>query len=174
MATDNHKAPYSKSHPIAAGNRNNTYRFHNKYPVTTSPVTARLTLEDLRRSRERLQLHQLQQKIAMTPPVDRHPPEKLGDFLPQWFEKNITKSGNLLTAATEALQTIVPAKLFRTVALGPLQRGQLTLYCSSSTAKMELDMLLRSGTPGLRQIQITTKGLIFKAKTVVNRQYSKS
>jgi hypothetical protein len=135
--------------------------------VNNSPQ--RLTLDDLRKSRERLRLQTLQKKIALAPPLDRRPPEQLGDFLPQWFEKNVVKSGELLATASEALQEVLPEKLRNNIAFGPLQRGQLTLYCSSSTAKMELDMVLRVGSSGLRHLQMVTKGLIFKVKTVVDR-----
>ncbi len=128
------------------------------------------TLEQLRNSEERLRLHRLQRKIALAPQVDPHPPEKLGDFLPKWFDKNISKSGDVLALTNEALKAQLPAKLYRTIALGPLQRGHLTLYCSSSTAKMEIDAVLRQTL--LRNIQIATKGLIFKVKIVVNREYS--
>lgn len=129
----------------------------------------RVTLEDLRNSRERMQLKTLQRKISLSPPSDRRPPEKLGDFLPQWFQTHVTKTGDVLVTASETLQSTLPEKLWRTIAFGPLQRGLLTLYCSCSTAKVEVDMLLRPGTPGLRRLQIATKGLIFKVKTVVDR-----
>ncbi|MGC8624082.1 MAG: DciA family protein [Phycisphaerae bacterium] len=174
MIPDNHNPKNRRMYPTAAGKGDTAHHLQKTYRTVGQSGTARLTLEDLRHSRERQLLHKLQRKIAMTPPVDHHPPQRLGDFLPQWFDKNVTKSGNLLIATTETLQAIVPPELLRAIALGPLQRGQLTLYCSSSTAKMELDMLVRAGTPGLRQIQIATKGLIFKVKTVVNRTYIKS
>ena len=126
--------------------------------------------EQLRDSRERLALHRLERKISLAPRVDPHPPEKLGDFLPKWFDKNISKSGDVLALANEALKAQLPGKLYRTIALGSLQRGHLTVYCSSSTAKMEIDAVLRQTL--LRNIQIATKGLIFKVKIVVNREYS--
>ncbi len=129
----------------------------------------RVTLEDLRNSRERMQLKTLQRKISLSPRSDRRPPEKLGDFLPQWFQTHVTKTGDVLATASETLQSTLPEKLWRSIAFGPLQRGLLTLYCSCSTAKIEVDMLLRPGTPGLRHLQIATKGLIFKVKTVVDR-----
>ena len=138
----------------------------------SSLARQRVTLEDLRSSRERLQLKTLQKKISLSPPSDRRPPENLGDFLPQWFQTHVTKTGDVLVTASETLQATLPEKLWRGIAIGPLQRGLLTLYCSSSTAKMELDMLLRPGTPGLRHLQIATKGLIFKVKTVVDRARS--
>ena len=143
-------------------------------PVRGSPMhLQRVTLEDLRNSKERVMLQKLQRKIALAPPTDRHPPTRLGDFLPDWFETNVTKSSDLLAIASETLRAVLPMKLLRTITLGPLQRGQLTVYCSSSTAKMELDMLLRAATPGLRQLQTATKGLIFKVKTMVHREYTK-
>ncbi len=129
----------------------------------------RVTLEDLRNSRERMQLKTLQRKISLSPPSDRRPPEKLGDFLPQWFQTHVTKTGDVLVTASETLQSTLPEKLWRNIAFGPMQRGLLTLYCSCSTAKVEVDMLLRPGTAGLRRLQIATKGLIFKVKTVVDR-----
>ncbi len=128
-------------------------------------------MEALRSSRERVLLQKLQRKISIAPSVDQHPPRKLGDILPEWYEKNVSKSGDLLAKASETLQAALHGKLLKTIAMGPLQRGHLTLYCSSSAAKMELDMVLR-GTL-LRQLQTATKGLIFKVKTVVNREYSK-
>ncbi len=132
----------------------------------------RVTLEDLHNSRERIQLKTLQRKISLSPPSDRRPPEKLGDFLPQWFQAHVTKTGDVLATASETLQATLPEKLWHSIAFGPLQRGLLTLYCSCSPAKVEVDMLLRPGTPGLRHLQIATKGLIFKVKTVVDRARS--
>lgn len=129
----------------------------------------RITVDDLRSSQERIRLNTLQRKIALAPPLDRHPPEKLGDFLPSWFEKNVVQSGELLALASETIQAALPAKLWCNIALGPVQRGLLTIYCSSSTAKMELDMILRAGSSNLRHLQIATKGLIFKVKSVVDR-----
>ena len=132
----------------------------------------RVTLEDLRNSRERMQLKTLQRKISLSPRSDRRPPEKLGDFLPQWFQMHVTKTGDVLATASETLQPTLPEKLWRSIAFGPSQRGLLTLYCSSCTVKMEVDMLLCPSTPGLRHLQIATKGLIFKVKSVVDRARS--
>jgi hypothetical protein len=128
-------------------------------------------MEALRSSRERVLLQKLQHKISLAPPVDRHPPAKLGDILPQWYEKNVAKSANVLASASETLQAALPGKLLKAITIGPLQRGHLTLFCSSSAAKMELDMALRNTL--LRQLQTATNGLIFKVKTMVNREYSK-
>lgn len=180
MAVENHNSPggqpgnpytQSRSSRTAPG----TVRAKRKPPGGATMQKQRVTLEDLRNSKERVLLQKLQRKIALAPPPDRHPPTRLGDFLPEWFATNITKSNDLLAIASETLRALLPVKLLRTITLGPLQRGQLTVYCSSSTAKMELDMLLRPGaaTSGLRQLQMATKGLIFKVKTMVHREYTK-
>ena len=169
MPKKNPNRPYKAIPPAALKTTSRLQTRRKDSPAKSVPSLQRVTLDDLRNSRERVRLQTLQRKIALAPPLDRHPPEKLGDFLPPWFEKNVAKSGELLATASETLQAALPAKLWRNIALGPLQRGLLTLYCTSSTAKMELDMVLRTGSPGLRHLQMATKGLIFKVKTVVDR-----
>ena len=169
MPKKNPNLPDKPIPPAALKTMSRVQTGRKHWPTKSVPSLQRVTLDDLRNSRERVGLQTLQRKISLAPPLDRHPPEKLGDFLPPWFEKNVAKSGELLATASETLQAALPAKLWRSIAIGPLQRGLLTLYCSSSTAKMEIDMVLRTGSPGLRHLQMATKGLIFKVKTVVDQ-----
>ncbi len=105
--------------------------------------------------------------IQSRPPLDRHPPVKLGDFLPDWFEKNIAKPGILLADVVEILKMELPDPLVRVSSLAGIHRGSLLVYLQSAAAKSEIDSRLRSHL--LAKIQLRTRGTVRRVKTVVNR-----
>ncbi len=105
--------------------------------------------------------------IQSRPALDRHPPVKLGDFLPDWFEKNIAKPGILLTDLVEIWKTELPDQLVNASTLAGIHRGSLLVYIKSAAAKSEIDSRLRSHL--LAKIQLRTRGTVRRVKTVVNR-----
>lgn len=118
-------------------------------------------------SHQESQFATLSRIIQSRPPLDRHPPVKLGDFLPDWFEKNIAKPGILLTDVVEIWKAELPDQLVRASSLAGIHRGSLLVYIQSAAAKSEIDSRLRSHL--LAKIQLRTRGTVRRVKTVVNR-----
>ncbi len=118
-------------------------------------------------SRQKNKFDTLSRIIRSRPALDRHPPVKLGEFLPDWFEKNIAKPEILLTDLVEIWKVELPDRLVRASALAGIHRGSLLVYIQSAAAKSEIDSQLRSQL--LAKIQLRTRGTVRRVKTVVNR-----
>jgi len=100
------------------------------------------------------------------------PPSKLADVLQPWFEKNIQKPGDKLSAITEIWVAHVPSKILDRSRLIAFQRGTLTVSLDSAPVRAELEVLLRQGL--LQQLQTLTKGAVFRVKTAVNAHEGRS
>ena len=109
----------------------------------------------------------LTRQIRYKPPVDAHAAVRLGDFLPQWIEKNILRPGSILNTITDLWLQLVPPHLLIQTSFAGLAHRVLTVYTSSATAKMELDAMLRQGL--FRQVQTASRGTIARVRTTVNR-----
>ena len=109
----------------------------------------------------------LSRQVRYKPPVDAHAAVRLGDFLPQWIEKNILRPGSILNTITDLWLQLVPPHLLIQTSFSGLAHRVLTVYTSSATAKMELDAMLRQGL--FRQVQTASRGTIARVRTTVNR-----
>ena len=134
-------------------------------PGGVTPISDILTQSNLR-----MQFRTLSKMIDSKPPLDRHPAVKLGDFLPDWFAKNVARPSGLLTDAVEVWMAELPAQLAAASSLVGVHRGSLLVYVQSAAAKAEIDSILRSHLLG--KIQIRTRGTIQRVKTVVHHNKS--
>ncbi len=121
----------------------------------------------LAQNRQQSRMETLSRIIRSRPPLDRHPPERIGNFLPEWFDRNVEKPGVLLTDIVELCKAELPRQLYDAVALAGIHRGSLTIYVQSAAAKAEIDSCLRSSL--VSKIQTRTHGVVQKVRTVVNR-----
>ena len=102
----------------------------------------------------------------------RHANEKVGtqslaDILPGWFATEVLKPARTMDFL-EPLWRNLPEPLRRTCTLKGIHRSVLTIHCDQSTARSELERLLRNGL--LAQVQAASHGRVKKVKTVVKRE----
>ncbi len=102
----------------------------------------------------------------------RHANQKVGtqslaEILPGWFATEVLKPARTMDFI-EPIWRSLPEPLRRTCNLRGIHRPILTIHCDQSTARSELERLLRNGL--LLQIQAASHGRVKKVKVVVKRQ----
>jgi hypothetical protein len=116
------------------------------------------------------QSHQLYllQKLLNNKRATRHPAKLtgLGDILNPWFDKTVQRPGEKLDGVADLWLQIVPKKIADHSRILSFNRGTLTVALEHATVKNELEMLLRKGL--LRQLQISSKGAVFRVKTSID------
>jgi hypothetical protein len=96
---------------------------------------------------------------------------RLGDVLLPWYERTVAKPAAKLEGVVELWQEHVPANIVKRSRLVGFHRGTLSVALDSATVRAELETQLRSGL--LRVLQNTSKGAIYRVKTVVEGAHSK-
>lgn len=104
--------------------------------------------------------------IKNRPATDPSPPEPLGQFLPEWFDKNVLRPGQAL-AWVEPLWNSLPPLLQRSCKLMAVRRSTLYIACDHPTAEAEMNTLLRSGLRD--KIQRASHGRVNRVKTLAGR-----
>ena len=93
--------------------------------------------------------------------------QPLADILPGWFATEVLKPARTMDFL-EPLWRDLSEPLRRTCSLKGIHRSVLTIHCDQSTARSELERLLRNGL--LAQIQAASHGRVKKVKTSLKRQ----
>lgn len=91
--------------------------------------------------------------------------QKLGDFLPAWVEKNVTKPCKELAEILPLWEALVPENARRHARPLSYRGGSLKVAVTSAAAQACLSACLRGGV--LAELKRQSKGKLHRVKTII-------
>jgi hypothetical protein len=129
------------------------------------PAAPREGVVNLEMRGDHLKVYTLQTLLTNKRSKETRDTAKLGEVLLPWFQKMVEKPAEKLDGVLDLWLALVPANVKDRARLIGFSKGTLTVALDSTTTRAELDARLRAGM--LRELQIGSKGTIYRVKTSV-------